>query len=86
MHLKVLDLYKGLLLLHLLGGSCLVFHPACLSSCDVDIQLLHQYLGSRLEDSRVFGLSVFATFASSSILFTWFLHACLLILSHLMTS
>jgi len=62
----------------LLIGPCPVFYPVCLFSCGFDVQFSRQYLGGL----KVFGFPFFAIFASqsSSILFTWSLHARLLIL------
>jgi len=87
-YLEILNLYEGFLLLpHLLIGPHSVFHPMCSFSCDVDVQLSHQRFESRPGDLGMLGFPFFAIFASrlSSILFTWTLHARLLILAHFMT-
>jgi len=71
-----------LLLFLLFIGPCPVFYPTCLSSCDVDVKLLHQRFGGRPGDVWRCLIFHFLRFlqASSSILFVWFLHARLLIL------
>jgi len=47
MQLKILNLYKSLLLLlfHLFIAPSTVSYPVCLFFCDLDVQLLHQLFG-----------------------------------------
>jgi len=75
-----------LVLLHLLTGVCSVFYSVYLSSCDVDVQLSHQYFGGRSNSLKVFDFPFFEIFISRllSILFIRSRRARLLILAPLM--
>jgi len=75
-----------ILLLFLFTGY--VFYPVYLFSSDVNVQLSQQSFGDRLGGLIVSGFLFLTIFSNQllSILFTWSLHAGLLILAHLMTS
>jgi len=53
-----------LLLPLLLIGSCLVFYPVCLFSCDIHVQLSHQHSGGRLTSLEMFDFPLFCDFCN----------------------
>jgi len=54
-------------LLLLLMGSCSVFYPVILSSCNVDVQLSHQRFGDRPDSPRCL-VSIFCDFCQPIIM------------------
>jgi len=85
MHLKVLDFYEGvLLLLHLLRGTCPVFHSVCAS-----VTSIFNFCPNILQKAWEYLVSHFLRFLQAGyrlILFTRSFHARFLILAHFTTS